>query len=178
MDRIICNMDSDADDGGIPFSDNEIEISENDDSEDEILTCTPHPKIQLQRDPYFVERMRPKCCYISHPNVQLSRLRKYEHCVKPITMIPARIESPMKKAPSEADCKCKANCACQKSSIFESSKRGTNRKLYKRISGTEIKLNFFQDPSQDRDRAPPPNDHDSRRFHKNLHRRPRSGAKG
>lgn len=87
--------------------------SENDDSDDSLGPLIPHPNMNLLRDEEIRDRLNPKCCFISHPNVRLDRLEKYQKCFedaeeekKNCSPCKKQTSSYISKNPSDI-CKCK-----------------------------------------------------------------------
>jgi hypothetical protein len=62
------------------LSDSELYKSES--SDEDMPSCLMHPNVNIARDVKFMESMHPKCNFIDHPNVIVSRSHKFRHCQK------------------------------------------------------------------------------------------------
>jgi hypothetical protein len=58
------------------------ELYKSESSDEELPACLKHPNVKIARDVKFMDSLHPKCNFIDHPNVIVSRSHKFRHCQK------------------------------------------------------------------------------------------------
>lgn len=56
------------------------DLYRSDSSHEDLLACMNHPNVNVARDTLWVNSRFPKCTFVDHPNVTISRNRKLRHC--------------------------------------------------------------------------------------------------